>query len=260
MKPSAAASYLILYRVRSGKQRMFSVAKVGTVTPDEARAKARRLLAEVDDGGDPKERRTEAREALTVVELCSQYLAAARAGLVMTRFRKPKRPSTIAIDEGRVARHIVPLIGSKAAATLSRPDVQRLTDAIAAGKTAGTFKTKARGKAVVEGGAGAAARGVGLLCGIWSWAAKRGLVSGPNPARGIETQRGEAKDRDLSKSELARLERTLQRHTEGWPMACAAVQLCALTGLRREEACSLRWLEIDQDCLRLSASKTGRST
>jgi integrase len=45
-------------------------------------------------------------------------------------------------------------------------------------------------------------------------------------------------------------------------MACAAVRLCALTGLRREEACGLRWREIDQDgsCLRLSASKTGRST
>jgi Arm DNA-binding domain len=153
VKPSAATSYLILYRVRSGKQHMFSFAKVGTVTPVEARAKARRLLAEVDDGGDPKERRTETRAALTVVELCSQYLAAARAGLVMTRFRKPKRPSTIAIDEGRVARHIVPLIGSKVAARLSRPDLQRLADAITAGKTAGTFKTKARGKAVVGGGA-----------------------------------------------------------------------------------------------------------
>jgi integrase len=45
-------------------------------------------------------------------------------------------------------------------------------------------------------------------------------------------------------------------------MACDAVRLIALTGLRREEACGLCWREVDQDgsYLRLSASKTGRST
>src|SRR5262249_47186508 len=81
-------------------------------------------------------------------------------------------------------------------------------------------------------------------------------------ARGVETHRGEANDRVLSKSELASLGRALQGHRERWPMACEALRLIALTGLRREEACGLRWREIDQDgsCLRLSASKTGRST
>jgi len=44
-------------------------------------------------------------------------------------------------------------------------------------------------------------------------------------------------------------------------MAVAAVRLIALTGLRREEACALRWGEIDDAgcCLRLEATKTGRS-
>jgi integrase len=45
------------------------------------------------------------------------------------------------------------------------------------------------------------------------------------------------------------------------PMASAALKLIALTGLRREEACGLRWSEIDSagSCLRLEATKTGRS-
>lgn len=44
-------------------------------------------------------------------------------------------------------------------------------------------------------------------------------------------------------------------------MACAALRLIALTGLRRAEAYGLRWSEIDLDgeCLRLADSKTGRS-
>jgi integrase len=44
-------------------------------------------------------------------------------------------------------------------------------------------------------------------------------------------------------------------------MAAAALRLIALTGLRREEACALRWREIDElgQCLRLENTKTGRS-
>ena len=109
-----------------------------------------------------------------MAQVCDSYLQALRAGQVLTRFGQPKRSSTAAIDEGRVARHILPLIGSKVAASLTPSDVQRLVDAIAVGKTAGTFKTKARGKAVVRGGAGTAARVVELLGGIWTWARRRG--------------------------------------------------------------------------------------
>jgi integrase len=179
-----------------------------------------------------------------------------------TRIRKPKRASTIAIDEGRVSRHIVPLIGNVVAHDLSRAAVQRLADAIAAGKTAGIIKTKARGVARIKGGPGAAARVVELLGGIWSWAEKRGFVSGPNPARGVDTQRGQIKDRVLSRDELAALGRALQKHDSRLPMAVAALRLVALTGLRREEACGLRWREIDWDgsCLRIEETKTGRST
>ena len=45
------------------------------------------------------------------------------------------------------------------------------------------------------------------------------------------------------------------------PAAVAALRLIALTGLRREEACGLKWAEIDEGghCLRLSATKTGKS-
>src|SRR4051794_38995065 len=102
-----------------------------------------------------------------------------------------------------------------------------MADAIANGKTAGTFKSKSRvvaaegeagrpitidvsvkprGRAVVTGGAGTAARVVELLGGIYSWGEKRELVSGPNPAHGVETARGEAKDRVLSVGAAARPE------------------------------------------------------
>jgi integrase len=261
LKPSGAGAYLVQYRTAQSRTRRFAFGKIGTLTPDDARARAKRLLAEAEGGGDPSEDRHEARKALTVIELCEKYLEAARAGLVLTRFRKPKAASTITNDEGRVSRHIVPLIGRLAARDLNRAKVQHMADAIAAGRTAQTIKTKARGKSVVEGGAIAAARVVELLGGIWSWAEKRDLVNGPNPARGVEKHRGEAKDRVLDADELARLGTVLREQALLRPAAVAALRVIALSGARREEICGLRWREIDEaaGCLRLERTKTGRS-
>jgi integrase len=281
MQRGSVKSYILHYRSGAGRVaplRKLTIGKHGSPwTPETARTEAKRLLAVVALGKDPAGAK---RESLTVGQLCERYLDAARAGLVVTRFKRPKRPTTVAIDEGRVSRHIRPLIGKILARDLRRADVQRMVDAIAQGKTAGTFKSKPRlagapdagftidpyikprGRAVVTGGAGTAARVVELLGGIYSWAEKRDLVAGPNPAHGVETARGEAKDRVLSNVELQALGKALHASEARVPMVVAAVRLIALTGLRREEACALRWSEIDivGCCLRLETTKTGRST
>lgn len=263
LKPSGSAHYFVKYVLFDGPRRRDARTKIAgrNAAPDQARKTAKLKLAEVALGRDPSAERKAERAGLTVAELCEQYLEAARAGRVMTRFGKPKRASTIAIDEGRVTRHIIPLLGQKTATKLTRADVQRMADAITAGKTAGAVKTKARGLARVTGGAGTAARVVELVGGIWTWAERRGLVSGQNPARGVEKHKGDAKDRVLSAEELARLGKVLREQEEVRPMAVAALRLIALTGLRREEACGLRWSELDigASCLRLQVTKTGRS-
>ncbi len=249
-------------QVRVGRfQRRIKIGAYGPYTVEKARERGEAIIRAAAEGRDPQREKTEAKQALTVAELCDEYLEAARSGLVMTRFKRPKRAATVAIDEGRVIRHIKPLIGTIAARDLRRADVQRMADGIAKGKTAGTFKGKTRGRAVVTGGVGTAARVVELLGGILSWAEKRELVPGPNPAHGVETARGEAKDRVLNADELQALGKALTENEAMMPMAAGAAKLIALTGLRREEACGLRWAEIDLagSCLRLETTKTGRS-
>jgi hypothetical protein len=157
MKPSGAAAYIIQYRFEGATCR-YAIGKVGVLSTEEARRLAREKLQAVAHGKNPSAQRREARAAHTVGELCDLYLDAARSGLVQTRFRRPKRASTIAIDEGRIARHIKPLIGGMRVEKLGRPAVQRMVDDISKGKTAGVFKARARGKAIVKGGTGTAAR------------------------------------------------------------------------------------------------------
>jgi integrase len=258
--PSGKKVFISQVRVGRATRRV-KIGAYGPYTVEQARTRAQEVARIAHDGGDPQREKTERRSAITVAELCDEYLGAARGGLVVTRFQHAKRASTLAIDEGRIARHITPLIGSLRARDVTRADVQRMADKIAQGKTAGVFKGKTRGKAVVTGGAGTAARVVGLLGGIYSWAEGRGHVSGPNPTKGTRTVRGEAKDRLLSVPELTALGKALEAAETDSPAAGHALRLIALTGMRREEACGLRWSEIDAagHCVRLGDTKTGRS-
>lgn len=261
VKPSGVKSYILQYRNADGRSRRITLGRHGPVTTEQAREKALTLLGQVTGGADPAQAKADQRAAPTVADIADAYLAAAQSGAVLTRFRRPKKASTVAIDVGRVERHIKPLIGHLKAHRLTRAQVQRMADSITAGKTATTVKTKARGKAVVTGGSGTAARVVELLGGIWTWAERRGMVSGSNPAHGVETERGSPKDRVLTETELMALGVVLARHEPDRPQAVACLRLIALSGLRRAEAMALRWDEVDNAgrCLRLTDTKTGRS-
>lgn len=273
--PSRKAVFVAQVRVGRAIRRV-RIGVFGPFTVEQARERALEIISAAGAGRDPQREKRERRDALTVTELCEMYLAAARDGLVIVkRFKRPKRQSTIAIDEGRVARHIIPLIGSLRACDLTRQDVQRMVDDISSGKTAGIFSAKPRGKAVVTGGVKTAARVSELLGGIFTWAERRGLIleangaAFVNPVRGVETIRAEPRTRVLNEqTELGALGRILtevvktaedsaRKHasTRGEPVdlaipiavpaEVAVARLVALTGWRRSEWSTLRWAEID---------------
>ena len=143
--------------------------------------------------------------------------------------------------------------------------VRRLIQDITVGKTAADVKTRLRGRAVVTGGAGTAARVADLLSGIMTWAVEEEIIDS-NPVHGVKRYHGEPRDRFLSRDEMARLGRVLDQGTDADgqpinPMARTIVRLLLLTGCRASEIENLRWSEVDlaQRCLRLEDSKTGKS-
>src|SRR4051794_16818825 len=156
---SEVVSYVLMYRTREGRQRRYTIGRHGAPwTPDSAREKALRLLGEVVNGADPAADKREAREAMTVAELCDLYLADAAAGRLLTRRRQAKKTSTLEIDNGRIERHIKPLLGRMAVAAVDRSDIEHFMHSVAEGKTAGQIKTGRFGLARVTGGKGTATR------------------------------------------------------------------------------------------------------
>src|SRR4051794_5370736 len=109
---SEVVSYFLIYRTQEGRQRWHTIGRHGSPwTPDTARDEAQRLLGLVVGGADPAASKKAVRQAATVSELCDLYLREAEAGRLLTRRKSAKKPSTLLIDRGRIARHIKPLIG-----------------------------------------------------------------------------------------------------------------------------------------------------
>lgn len=260
--PSGRKTYVVQYRV-GRRSRRVKIAYHGTLTVEEARREARIILGAVARGEDPAEDRDRRRAALTVKELCERYLDAADQGLIMGRRRTPKKASTLATDRSRIARHIVPLLGTRLVVDLTRADITKFLRDVQTGKTAIVEKTgRKRGKAIVEGGSGAATRTTGLLQGILSYAVSEGIIE-RNPAHSVARPADNRRDRRLTATEYAALGRALQdAEDDGEPeQLVAIIRVLAFTGCRRGEVAGLQWSEIDRDgrCLRLKDSKTGAS-
>jgi integrase len=263
VKASGSKSYLIQYRNARGLSRRYTVGQHGRLTAKQARKEAKLRLGDVERGKDPAEERNEIRGAMSVRALCQEYLEAAEKGLVLGKRKRPKKASTRATDKGRIDRHVVPLLGKKAVREVTAVDVTRFMRDVASGKTATDVKTdKKRGRAIVKGGAGTAARTVGLLGGIFSYAVSEGLRR-DNPVRGIQRPAGGKRNRRLTIEEYGKLGEVLaaaEAEDEN-PAAMAGVKLLAFTGARLSEIAKLRKTEIDRAgrALVLADSKEGES-
>ncbi len=249
VSPTGAKAYIARYRVgggRGGVLRQQMIGRHGKLTPEEARDDARIILNAAERGIDPQAIKVEARNAITVAELCDLYMLEGVA---------TKKATTLEADRSRIKWHIKPLIGSIKINQLAKVDVQKLMRDIAAGRTA-TENAKH-----VKGGKPSATRTVSLLKSILAFAIDRKLIV-ESPAKGVKAYKPNKRERFLSAVEMAALGDALTAMGAEGRAAVGAlniIRLLALTGARRNELVRLRWSEVDfeRSALRLADSKTG---
>lgn len=253
-------TFLIDYRNKYNVKKRYTIGKLADqLTAEQARTEAEDLLSRIRGGFDPATDKLDTRDALTVNQLIDKYLESAKFAA--------KADTTRYTDAGRINRHLRPTLGKLRLEQVTPDKVRRAFADIRDGKTAVTEKTKARGKAQVRGGDGAARMAIRVLRAMYSWAIAEGLAT-TNPARGVDIGRDGVRDAVLENAEqYAAMFSALDKLqvTRQIPDAVAdAIRVIAFTGARRNEIAALRWRYVDLDrgiiTLPPKSHKAGHST
>ncbi len=234
--PKGKRVYFVYYRTHDGQQRRPKIGNHGAVTCEQARETAQQWLAEAAKGSDPSAIRKAKKEAPLVAVLAERYMR--------EHAHMKKKPRSAQSDESNLRNHVLPALGTKKVAAVTRVDIGKLHHAM-------------------KDRPGAGNRVLALLSKMFNLAEKWGLrPDGSNPCRHVERYPERKMERFLSVEEMGRLGGALAEaehaRTE-MPSAIAAIRLLAFTGCRLSEVLALRWNDVDleRSCLRLPDSKTG---
>ena len=195
------------------------------MTVDEARERARGMLASIRTGRPVSEEET---------------LFKAVAEEVFRRYGRNWKPSTLSRNRHYLRKQILPWFRGRQISDITSQDVRDWFASLHATPVA-------------------ADRSAPVLSVIMNEAEADGLrPEGSNPCKGIRRYRRKNRERFLSDAEIGRLGRALRE--AGPSPTVSIIRLLALTGCRSSEIRTLRWKDFRDGHLFLRDSKTGSRT
>lgn len=213
VRKTGARTYVIQWRQGSG-QRRSTVGKVGVLTLDDARKKARKLLVGIDEGNDPIAAKAHAKVSnkLLFEATAKDYLEARAADMKAS-----------SLDQCR--RHLQLYFKP-----FNRLAVSKIDRALVAAE----LRTIAKARGAVQ-----ADRSRSTLSAFYAWCIGEGYAD-ENPVIGTNKASPDiGRDRVLTDAELVTIWNALPEGTYG-----RIVRLLMLTGQRRDEISGLRWSEL----------------
>ena len=213
---AGARSFVLNYVTKAGRERRYTIGQFPDWSTTAARAKARRLRRDIDDGGDPLGDVEAERTAPTMAELCDRFAA---------EHLPRKRPSTAADYKRMLDNHVRPALKHLKVSDITFTHIDTLHRKISN-----------------SGGPYVANRCVAVLSKMFSLAVRWNMRT-DNPAKGIERNKEYGRRRYLSADELARLTAALAAYPD--KQAADIVRLLLMTGARRGEVLGMRWVDLD---------------
>ena len=267
VEPTGIRTFIAKYRAsgggRTAPQRVVTIARFGTLTVDQARKQAKKILASVAVGNDPAAELQAKRREIKMDALIDLYEDKGCVVQRGIRQGEPMKPRTKTYTMARLRHHVVPLLGHRRASEINAGDIETFVADVAAGRTSRDEKVGPRKRLIVRGGGGAARKVVRDLSAVFSFARRSEIVS-TNPCNTAAVRKTDNQNkRYLTLEEVTRLGAALDEvELEGAnPKAVKIARLWALTGCRRDEIAGLRWAEVNLEggFLELDDSKTGKS-
>ena len=235
--PSGRKVYIVKYR-DDGRVIKKTIGPHGPIPPAAARGRAAEIITAARTGRDLTGQilPPPTNGAPTVRDLAGRFLDEHVAGHC--------KPSTAHSYTLAIHRHVLPGLGSRRVAEVTRADVASLHQRMRATPFA-------------------ANRTLGIMSAMFSAAELWGLrPQGSNPCRYVRRFRETKRERFLSDAEYRRLGAALRDAESSGAVAApavAAIRLLMLTGCRLSEIMNLRWNHVALEAreLRLPDSKTG---
>lgn len=241
--PAGVRSWTFRYRTKAGQQKRLSLGKADDISLAEARARVRKYRGQVADGRDPvaeaQQAKQDAIDALdreTVQEVGRWYFAECEAGRHRPNARQRKRQSTIDSERYYFERHILPGLGDRKLADLTRAMVQKFVNEV---EIDGRHSPSTARQCRV------------ILHAIFAFAIRQEIVDA-NPVQFVTVPSYAPRERVLTDEEMRAIWRAMtppiaiEGAAVSANVACA-VLLAMVTLQRRGEIAGMRLSEIDRD-------------